>query len=113
MVEQLLDDNKAEDIVSIELPPESALADCMIIASGRSTRQVSALTQYLIESLKKAGIKAPVVEGLEQSDWVVIDTGDIIIHIFRPEVREFYNLERIWCDDDNQDNTTSTKQKAL
>ncbi len=91
-----LDDNKAEEIVSINLAGKSSIADYMVIASGRSQRQVSALADYVIKGLKQAGHKDIVVQGLEQADWVLIDAADVVIHIFRPEVRSFYNLDKMW-----------------
>ncbi len=91
-----LDDNKAEDIVSIDLAGKSGIADYIVIANGRSQRQVAALSEYVIKELKKVGRRDLVVQGLEQSDWVLIDANDIIIHIFRPEVRSFYNLDKMW-----------------
>lgn len=91
-----LDDNKAEDIVSINLAGKSSIADHMVIASGRSQRQVAALADYVIKAMKEMGHKDIVVQGLEQADWVLIDAGDIIVHIFRPEVRSFYNLDKMW-----------------
>ena len=95
-VTQCLDDNKAEDIVSIDLAGKSGIADYIVIANGRSQRQVSALADYVIKDLKKAGHKDILVEGREQADWVLIDAGDVVIHIFRPEVRSFYNLDKMW-----------------
>lgn len=94
-----LDDNKAEDIIEIDLPKDTAIADFMFIASGRSSRQVAAIAENLMRTLKNEGYKSISIEGLNQGDWVLIDTGDAIIHVFRPEVREFYNLERIWSPD--------------
>ncbi len=92
----LLDDNKAEDITVINLNGKSSVADYMIIATGRSSRQVSGLTDKIYD-LVKPEIDTPLrVEGLEDADWVLMDCGDIIIHLFRPEVREFYNIEKIW-----------------
>jgi len=93
---QSLEDSKAEDIVTLPLEPGAALADVMIVASGRSNRHVSAVADHLLRRLKKAGIKGFSVEGLEHADWVLVDTGDVIVHIFRPEVRAFYNLEKLW-----------------
>lgn len=95
-VTKCLDDNKAEDIVSIDLAGKSGIADYIVIANGRSQRQVSALADYVIKGLKQAGHKDIVVEGLEQADWVLIDANDVVIHIFRPEVRSFYNLDKMW-----------------
>ena len=91
-----LEDSKAEDIVTIELEPGAALADAMIVASGRSNRHVSAVADHLLRKLKKSGHKGFSIEGLEHADWVLVDTGDVIVHIFRPEVRDFYNLEKLW-----------------
>ncbi len=94
-----LDDNKAEDIVSIDLDGKSSMADHMVIATGRSQRQVAALTDYVVKGLKGMGVKDLVIQGLEQADWVLIDAGDVLVHIFRPEVREFYNLDKMWTAD--------------
>ena len=91
-----LDDIKAEDLVVIDLEGKTSICDHMIIASGRSTRQVAAMAQHLIEELKSAGVKGISVEGLSRGDWVLVDAGDIIVHLFRPEVREFYGLEKMW-----------------
>ncbi|MBK9584933.1 MAG: ribosome silencing factor [Alphaproteobacteria bacterium] len=96
LVEKSLDADKAQDIVTIPLKDSSALADYMIIATGTSSRHVNALAQKLKEKLEKAGQKHIRTEGLSQGDWVIMDTGDIIIHIFRSEVRAFYNLEKMW-----------------
>ncbi|WP_083507702.1 ribosome silencing factor [Aureimonas frigidaquae] len=95
-----LDDSKAEEIVSIDLKGKSALADHMVIASGRSHRHVSAVADHLLRDLKEQGFGPAKVEGLTNGDWVLIDTGDIIIHIFRPEVRSFYNIEKMWSASD-------------
>ena len=91
-----LDADKAEDIVDISLRGKSEIADHMVIASGRSTRQVAALAEKLTERLKEAFGTICKVEGKETGDWVLIDAGDVIVHIFRPEVREFYQLEKMW-----------------
>ncbi|MDZ7587711.1 MAG: ribosome silencing factor [Parasphingorhabdus sp.] len=91
-----LDDNQAIDVVSIPLTGKSNIADHMVIANGRSTRQVAAMAQKLAEEIKKSGGSARI-EGLANADWVLIDAGDVIIHLFRPEVRSFYNLERMWA----------------
>ncbi len=99
VVETTLDENKADDVIFVDLPKGQALADIMVIASGRSSRQVKALADYTLRGLKKLGYKSIRVEGLPQADWVLIDAGDIIIHLFRPEVRGFYNIERIWAPD--------------
>lgn len=91
-----LDDDQAQDLVSIPLEGKSSIADYMVIASGRSTRQVAAMAQKLAEKLKQEGFGPSRIEGLPQADWVLIDAGDVIVHLFRPEVRQFYNLERMW-----------------
>ncbi|WP_280959972.1 ribosome silencing factor [Aureimonas flava] len=96
LVTASLDDSKAEDVVSIDLRTKSALADHMVIASGRSHRHVSAVADHLLRDLKEAGYGNAKVEGLQNGDWVLIDAGDIIVHIFRPEVRSFYNIEKMW-----------------
>ncbi len=94
-----LDDNKAEEITSIDLAGKTGIADYMVIATGGSQRQVAALTDYVVKGLKALGHKDIVVQGLEQADWVLIDAGDVIAHIFRPEVRSFYNLDKLWTTD--------------
>jgi ribosome-associated protein len=91
-----LDQDQAQDLVSIPLEGKSSIADHMVIASGRSTRQVAAMATKLAERLKKQGHGSPRVEGLPAADWVLIDAGDVVVHLFRPEVRSFYNLERMW-----------------
>lgn len=100
-----LEDSKAENIVSIDIQGKSPLADYMIVASGRSHRHVSAVAEHLIRALKDAGVGAARVEGLSGADWVLIDSGDIIVHVFRPEVREFYNIEKMWQAPDLEDET--------
>jgi ribosome-associated protein len=94
-----LSDGKAEDILSIDLAGKTTIADTMVIASGRSQRHVGALADQLLDRLKDGGVKGARVEGLPLCDWVLIDAGDVIIHIFRPEVRQFYNLEKMWTAD--------------
>jgi ribosome-associated protein len=94
----VLDDQKAEDIVTISLKGKSAIADYMIIASGRSSRHVVGLSNQISQELSKKGFNKGRFEGKADGDWILGDTGDIIIHLFRPEVREFYNIEKIWCD---------------
>ncbi len=98
LIEQSLDDDKAIDIVSIDLTGKSSIADAMVVASGASVRQVGAMADHLREKLKAAGIKGISIEGLENCDWVLIDSGDVIVHLFRPEVRDFYNLEKLWSE---------------
>jgi ribosome-associated protein len=97
VVKGSLTDDKAEAIVVIELDGKSSIADYMVIASGRSQRHVAATAEHLIERLKAAGLKPVPSEGLAQGDWVLIDGGDVIVHLFRPEVRAFYNLEKMWA----------------
>lgn len=92
-----LDDAKAEDTVTIDIHNKSALADHMVVTTGRSHRHVGAIADRLVADLKQAGIGPARVEGLTHCDWVLIDAGDLIIHIFRPEVRDFYNLEKMWA----------------
>nr|WP_026596081.1 ribosome silencing factor [Methyloferula stellata] len=95
-VQTSLDDSKAEDIVSIDLHGKTSLADTMIIATGRSNVHVAAIADRVIKAFKAEATQTPRVEGLPHGDWVLIDGGDIIVHIFRPEVRQFYNLEKMW-----------------
>ena len=94
-----LDESKGEQIVTIPLHGKTSIADYMVVASGRSHRHVAAMAEHVHIALKKSGDTHVRIEGLTQSDWVLIDQGDIIIHIFRPEVRSFYNLEKMWSDD--------------
>ena len=91
-----LDDEKAQDVVFIDLKDKSSVADGMIVASGRSQRHVGAMADHLLRALKDAGYGRARVEGLPHCDWVLIDAGDVIVHLFRPEVRAFYNIEKIW-----------------
>ena len=92
-----LDDDQAQEVVTIDLEGKSSIADYMVIASGRSTRQVASIAQKLAEQLKQNGYGPVKLEGLPQADWVLLDAGDIVVHLFRPEVRSFYNLERMWA----------------
>lgn len=96
LVLQSLDDDKAEEIVQIDLRGRSSVADHMVICSGRSSRQVAAIAEKLLERLKESFRLSARVEGKDIGDWVLIDTGDVVIHVFRPEVREFYQLEKMW-----------------
>lgn len=91
-----LDDSKAEDVISIDITGKSALADYMVVASGRSQRHVAAIAERLAKDIAEAGGRVSSVEGLPHADWVLIDTADVIIHVFRPEVRSFYNIEKMW-----------------
>lgn len=95
-VKASLDDHLAEDVVVIELRGKSSIADYMVIASGRGSRQVIAMADHLVQLFKTHGQVGITPEGVKQGDWVLIDGGDIIVHLFRPEVREFYNLEKMW-----------------
>jgi ribosome-associated protein len=99
---QSLDDDQAVDVVSIPLAGKSSIADHMVIASGRSTRQVASMATKLAEKLKRDFGKPTRIEGLPAADWVLIDADDVIVHLFRPEVRTFYNLERMWAFGDEQ-----------
>jgi len=99
---QSLDDDQAVDVVSIPLAGKSSIADHMVIASGRSTRQVASMATKLAERLKQQHGKLTRIEGLPAADWVLIDADDVIVHLFRPEVRTFYNLERMWAFGDEQ-----------
>jgi ribosome-associated protein len=94
-----LDEAKAEDVVTIDLAGKSSIGDFMVIATGRSDRHVGAIAEQLQRKLKDLGLGRVRVEGMDACDWVLLDTGDIIVHIFRPEVREFYNLEKMWSAD--------------
>ncbi|MEO0356887.1 MAG: ribosome silencing factor [Pseudomonadota bacterium] len=98
LVLQSIQDDKAEDIVQIDLSGKSEMGDHMVICSGRSTRQVSAISEKLCDKLKQdLGVIAKL-EGKGTGDWVLVDTGDVIVHVFRPEVRDFYQLEKMWLD---------------
>ena len=97
-----LDDMKAEDVVQIDLRGMSEMGDYMIICSGRSSRQVAAIAQNLVTDVKAAHLRNAKLEGKSAGDWVLVDTGDIIVHVFRPEVREFYQLEKMWLSPEEQ-----------
>ena len=94
-----LDDDKAENILTIPLRGKSAMADYMVVASGASSRQVAAMAEHIQFKLKQNKIAILGLEGLRQADWVLIDANDVVVHLFRPEVREFYGLERMWAND--------------
>ena len=96
LVVAILDDGKAEDVFVIDLAGKSSMADFMVVASGGSARQINALAEKLIRGIKTAKYGSPGVEGKSQGDWVLLDAGDVIVHLFRPEVRAFYNLEKMW-----------------
>lgn len=110
LIMNCLEDNKAEEILEIDLKGKTSIADSMFIASGRSTRQVAAIADHLRTQIKHAGFDSPKVEGLEKADWVLIDAGDAIVHIFRPEVRSFYNLEKMWTADFTPDNILNSPE---
>ena len=93
-----LEDAKAEEVITISIDSKAALADTMVVASGRSNRHVGAIADHLVEKLKLAGHRNLRVEGLPQCDWVLVDAGDVVVHLFRPEVRSFYNLEKLWSE---------------
>ena len=97
MVLASLDDMKAEDILPIDLLGKTSIADAMVIASGRSQRHVGSVADRVLKDLAKAGLSDAKVEGMPHCDWVLIDAGDVIVHVFRPEVRAFYNLEKMWA----------------
>lgn len=101
---QSLEDNKAFDVVSINLIGRSSIADYMIVASGNSSRQVTSMAENLVKTYKEIGLRPASPEGMSNGDWVLIDAKDILIHIFRPEVRDFYSLEKMWLK--NQDETS-------
>lgn len=96
MIERSLDDDKAIDLVVINLERKSAFADFMIIATGTSQRQVGAMAEHLLKKLKAAGVGTAHVEGTKHGDWVLIDAGDVVVHLFRSEIRALYNLEKLW-----------------
>ena len=97
IIHKVLSDNKAKDITKINLEKKSSIADFMIICSGTSNRHVISLSNYLVEALKKENLNTLNVEGIRNGDWVLVDAGDIIIHLFRSEVREYYGLEKMWA----------------
>ncbi len=96
LIETSLDDDKADDVKIIDLIGKSDIADYMVIASGTSSRRLDSMTEHLLEKLKEAGVRDAHAEGRRSGDWVLIDAGDVIVHIFRPEVREHYALEKLW-----------------
>lgn len=99
LVQATLADGKAEEIVTIDLASKSSIADFMVIASGRSSRHVGAVANQLLDKLKEEGYRGIRSEGMPQCDWVLVDAGSVVVHVFRPEVREFYNLEKMWSAD--------------
>ena len=105
-IEKILDNNKAQNIKSINLKNKSYIADYMVIASGTSSRHLQALSEILVEELKKLGLNNCRIEGKDSTDWKLVDTQDIIVHIFHPEKREFYDLEKMWSEE-------TPKEKAM
>ncbi|MFP6754267.1 MAG: ribosome silencing factor [Alphaproteobacteria bacterium] len=97
MIVAMLEDDKAEDLSIVNLIGKTAIADYMIIASGRSQRHVGSIADHMTERLKEAGVARVGIEGRQRADWVLLDVGDVIVHLFRPEVRDFYNLEKMWA----------------
>ena len=98
-IEKILDDNKAQNIISIDLKNKSYIADYMVIASGTSSRHLQALSEILVTQLKKLGIDNCRIEGKDSNDWKLVDAHDVIVHIFHPEKREFYDLEKMWSEE--------------
>lgn len=96
LVCEILENHKAEETVVIDLQGKATIGDYMVIASGTSSRQVVALAEHIVQSLKKRGLPTVKPEGIRQGDWVLVDAGNVIVHLFRPEVRDFYNLEKMW-----------------
>ncbi len=108
MVISSLEQFKAHDIIKIDLAGKTSMADFMLIASGTSSRQIRAIAENTVTAIKKSSNVNVSIEGLKQGDWVLIDGGDIIVHLFRPEVREFYNLEKMWLVGSTEDASTAT-----
>jgi ribosome-associated protein len=102
-----LEDAKAEDTITIDLSGKTTIADHMVVTCGRSNRQVGAIADRLLKAFGEAGLRGVRVEGMPHCDWVLIDAGDVIIHVFRPEVRAFYNLEKMWAADLSRDRRAS------
>ena len=100
IIYKVLSDNKAKDIIKINLKKKSSIADFMIVCSGTSNRHVISLSNYLLETLKKENLNTLNVEGKRNGDWVLVDAGDVIIHLFRSEVREYYGLEKMWAEEE-------------
>ena len=109
LVLQSLDDDQAQEVVSIPLAGKSNIADHMVIASGRSTRQVASMATKLADRIKEQFGRIARIEGLPAADWVLIDADDVIVHLFRPEVRNFYNLERMWAFGDEADKSAAIR----
>ena len=109
LVMRSLDDDQAVETITIPLAGKSTIADHMVITSGRSTRQVASMANKIARAIKEQFGRSPRIEGLQTADWVLIDAGDVIVHIFRPEVRTFYNLERMWAYGDEPDTELPTE----
>lgn len=109
----VLDDAKAEDIITLDLAGKTSLADAMIIATGRSDRHVGAIAERVAFAMKEMKLPAPRIEGVPVCDWVLIDAGDVIVHLFRPEVRGFYNLEKLWGMGRPQEGAGEDKPKSV
>ena len=107
-----LDEMKAEDVVTIDLTGKSSFADLMVVASGRSSRHVGAVADDVVEHLKKSGTKGIRVEGQPHCDWVLIDAGDVIVHVFRPEVRDLYAIEKMWLGSKSQRTQESSQHRS-
>lgn len=97
IITRSLDENKAEDISELDLKEKCSFTDFMVVASGRSARHVASLADHVVDDLRKAGGNIMSVEGKDTGDWVLIDAGDVVVHIFRPEIRQFYNIEKMWA----------------
>jgi ribosome-associated protein len=109
LVKTYLGDDKAEDIAVIDLDGKTEIADYMVIATGTSQRHVGAMTDHIHRNLKTKGVKRIAIEGMPQCDWVLLDAGDVIVHLFRPEVRDFYNLEKMWTAPEWSENGAETE----
>ena len=105
-IEKILDNNKAQNITCIDLKNKSYIADYMVVASGTSSRHLQALSEILVSQLKKLGISDCRIEGKESKDWKLVDAHDVIVHIFHPEKREFYDLEKMWSEDSPKEKAT-------
>jgi ribosome-associated protein len=110
LVKTYLDDDKAQNIAVIDLKGKTEIADYMVIATGLSQRHVGAMTDHIYRNLKTRGVKGIAIEGMPQCDWVLVDVGDVIVHLFRPEVRDFYNLEKIWLAPEFTDDEMVTEE---
>jgi ribosome-associated protein len=97
LIVKSLDDDKAEDIITMDLRGKTSFADAMIIADGRSNRHVGSMADKLAKNLREYGVGSVMMEGLESCDWVLVDAGDVIVHLFKPTIREIYNLEKMWA----------------